>query len=81
MGHYQRKLKFVEENGNHKKERGEFYMIDNVTCKQVWIHVSPPYSDAITIQIVNLETQDHISLLKAFSNSNHPMAIQFCNFV
>jgi hypothetical protein len=73
--------KFEEENGGHNKEHDEFYRIAGISREQVWIQKRPPgNSSAPDLEIVSLETEDPVKMLKEFSTSSHPWAIKFREF-
>lgn len=73
--------KFAEENGGHSQEHDEFYKIVSVSREQVWIQRSPPNSGgAPDLEIVSMETEDPITMLKEFGTSSHSWAIKFRKF-
>ncbi len=73
--------KFEEENGGHNKEHDEFYKIAGISREQFWIQKSPPgNSSAPDLEIVSMETENPSKMLKEFSTSSHPWAINFREF-
>ena len=71
--------KFVQENGN-TKEHDEFYGIAGISHETIWIQRGPPGSGAPDLEVISIETDDPANMLKEFSTSNHPWAIQFREF-
>jgi hypothetical protein len=71
--------KFAQENGN-TKEHDEFYRIAGISREHVWIQRSPPGSGAPDLEVISIETDDPVNMLKEFATSNHPWPIKFREF-
>ena len=67
--------KFAEEECGHSKEHDEFYKITGVTRENICIQRGPG-SGAPDLEIVSLETDDPVKMLKEFATSNHPWAVR-----
>src|SRR5574341_2478977 len=72
--------KFAAEYGGHSEEHDEFYRIAGVLRENVWIQRSPPGSGSPDFEVVSLETNDLVNMLKEFGTSSHPWAVKFRDF-
>lgn len=71
---------FAAEYGGHSEEHDDFYRIAGVLRENVWIQRSLPGSSSPDLEVVSLETNDPIKMLKEFATSSHPWAVRFRDF-
>jgi hypothetical protein len=58
----------------------KYYKPAGISSDQIWIQRSPLGSGAPDLEVISIETHDPANMFKEFATSNHPWAIEFCEF-